>query len=89
VSAIKANDLVYVLRDCCSDDQIGVPFKVIEVYELPATCSRCGGTFDGPVAHLGYQDDGPEPWGRPLSWLKKIEGDAQPEDVQREETVHA
>jgi hypothetical protein len=90
VSAIKPNDLVYVARDCCGE-YVGVTFFVGHIRPAPIRCTECA--FDtGPEAvTVVSRTDGGEgiPTNFPISWLRKIDPDVQPEDVQREESVNA
>ena len=87
---IGPGDFVYVARDCCGE-WVGRYATVDSVGPFNLAVLRC----DACRTHVAVGGDkfarlsGSEARNVPLPWLRKVPPDAQPEDVQREESVNA
>ena len=87
MSYIRPGDLVVVVRDCCGF-WLGKVATVRAIRRSPEhECDECKALL-GCGIYIAETDhhDMRSP---PVSWLKKLDADAQPEDVQREEEIHA
>lgn len=82
---IQVGDLVVILRGCCDDSQVG-HIKTVEGIRHYGRlhCSACGLEISHPFATWL---NGRHMWGRPLSWLKRIDPLSELDDVKREEEI--
>jgi hypothetical protein len=86
VSAIRVGDLVYVVRQCCGEDFLGVVRNVSLIGRVMyPTCARCG--FVSPVGTIAAMLDGIHDYGFHLDWLRKIDPPAEQERVERGEEI--
>jgi hypothetical protein len=83
---ISVGDLVVIVRECCGvDSELGSVFRVSAILTLTAYhADGCGYFYNGPCAEA---DDGEQPHGIPLHWLKRIPPLSELEGEKRDEKI--
>lgn len=84
---IKAGDLVVIVKSphSCSNDRLGVIFRVDYIHPLNPRCVFCG--VDLALGDRTAMDAGQAGRGAPLSWVKRIQPSAELEGQRTQEDI--